>query len=196
MHLRLYSNNLVFLYRNGLIRFTWKSTELKHGYLDADVIANNLPEFSRDKDGNFSKYTQELLKSLGIFIKYPMFYIALLQLILGKEVTKNIPKALLGDIVECHTRGLLPINHQFTFHEPVNDREIDYVNMAYGLALEISVSDKHGVCFDLLQEGYHNILLTKTRWDSNESFRRSHITGMFIICPKAENQQLLRYIRV
>ena len=109
-------NALVFLYRNGLIGFTWKSTELEHGYLDADVIANNFPEFSRDKDGNFSKYTQELFKALGIFIRYPMFYVALLQLILGKEVTKNIPKALLGDIVECHTRGLLPINHQFTFH--------------------------------------------------------------------------------
>lgn len=165
-------NALVFLYRNGLIGFTWKSTKLEHGYLDADVISNNFPTFSRDKNGNFSKYTQELFESLGIFIRYPMFYVALLQLILGKEAIKSIPNALLGDIVECHTRGLLPMNHQFTFHEPVNDREIDYVNQTYNIALEISVSDKHGVCFNLLQEDYYNILLTETRWDSNDSFRR------------------------
>ena len=165
-------NALVFLYRNGLIGFSWKSTELEHSYLDSDVISNNFPEFSRDSYGHFSKYTQELFKSLGIFIRYPMFYVALLQFILGREAVTSIPNALLGDIVECHVRGLLPINYQFTFHEPVNDREIDYVSPSCNLALEISVSDKHDVCFDLLQEDYCNILLTKSRWDSNSTFKR------------------------
>lgn len=117
-------------------------------------------------------YKNELFSYLGVYIKHPMFFVALLQMILQDKMTADIPKALLGDIVECHVRSLLPKDFQYTYHEPVSDREIDYVNESYQLAVEITVSDKHGTCFALLPDGYTNILLSKTKYDISQSFRR------------------------
>lgn len=163
---------LVFLYRNGLVGFTWKSTHLTHARIDADLMSNSFPDFSRDDSGKYMNYKNELFSYLGVYIKHPMFFVALLQMILQDKMTADIPKALLGDIVECHVRSLLPKDFQYTYHEPVSDREIDYVNESYQLAVEITVSDKHGTCFALLPDGYTNILLSKTKYDISQSFRR------------------------
>lgn len=165
-------NALVFLYRNSLIGFTWKGTKLKHIHIESDIMADNFPEFSRDDNGVFTNYKQELFDSLGIYIKHPMFYVGLLQLVFKDDMPDSIPNDLLGDIVECHVRSLLPSEGQYVYHEPVTDREVDYVNDIHNLAVEITVSDKHGTCFELLPETHNNILLSATKDDTSDKFTR------------------------
>ena len=165
-------NALVFLYRNSLLGFTWRGTTLQHIRLASDIMTDNFPEFKRDDNGIFTNYKQELFDSLGIYINHPMFYVGLLRLIFKETMPNNIPKDLLGDIVECHVRSLLPAEGQYIYHDPITDREIDYVNDVHSLAVEITVSDKHGTCFELLQQEHKNILLSATKSDVSDKFTR------------------------
>ncbi len=105
---------------------------------------------------------QEIMKNLNVCIKYPMFYVDVVQELLGKGVVDKIPNSLPGSIVKCHVRGLLPDTGCFEYHD-ANDREIDYVNTSFQKAVEISVSNKKmtQTHFDVLPDNYRKILLSK-----------------------------------
>ena len=41
-------------------------------------------------------------------MNYPMFYIDMVHDILDEKMPDTLPKDLLGSVVKCHIRGLLP----------------------------------------------------------------------------------------
>lgn len=56
-----------------------------------------------------------------------MFNVAILRDILKEQMPDRLPNGLLGSIVECHVRGMLPERLSAEYHDD-NDNEIDYVN--------------------------------------------------------------------
>lgn len=90
-----------FLYNCGLITITVITDDLA-GYHDAlKVIKSEVcfDESIKSKAFFFSHY--------NVSIKHPMFYLAILRYLLQSD-TVSLPPSLLGSLVECHTRGLLP----------------------------------------------------------------------------------------
>jgi len=83
---------------------------------------------------------QEIMRQLNICIKYPMFYVDIVQDLLGEDMPDVLPPSLIGGIVECHVRGLLPDTGCIEYHD-ADDREIDYVNTSLQEAVEILVSN-------------------------------------------------------
>lgn len=162
---------LVFLYRHELISFTWQDTTCRHPYIATDIRSDNFPEFTRDDDGKFVNYNDELFSSLCVYIKHPMLYVALLQSVFGKNMPSDIPEVLLENIVECHVRSLLPESGQYIFRNSAEDYEINYVSVD-GFAVEITVSDNFVTHFDSLPEGYKYILLSKTKEEKSDNFMR------------------------
>lgn len=92
-----------FLHRIGLITITPVSDSIE-----------SIPNIRRDLSISDSRinYKDELFKSYNVCIKYPMFYMAILKDILKENLPEKLPTALLGSIVECHVRGLLPEDYQ------------------------------------------------------------------------------------
>lgn len=127
----------------------------------------NIPDIYRDLFSEDSRVTRkdELFKKYNFTVKYPMFYVQILKDILGQNMPEKLPGIILGSIVECNARGLLPDG--FEFHPFINengnviDAEIDYVNLQKGLATELTVSVKHKTCFELLPDYLQCILLTR-----------------------------------
>lgn len=151
----------VFLYKAGLITITPVSDSVEH-----------IPNLYMDLMSTDSRinYKDELFKSYNVCIKYPMFYIGILKDILGNELPDKLPIALLGSIVECHLRGILPHKGSFEFKDAFG-HEVDYVNVSDCVALEITVSNKRSneMNFKYLPEDYKNIILTKDFSESNEN---------------------------
>jgi len=87
-------------------------------------------------------------------------------------MVSELPRNLLGSIVECHVRSLLPSNGCFEYRDS-SGVEIDYVSVE-GNAMEISVSDKRmkNVNFDILPDGYKKTLLTKSMTESVNGVER------------------------
>lgn len=129
------------------------------------------PYYSRQLLSDFGEIPskQEIMKNLNICIKYPMFYLDIVQELLGEGVISAVPHSLLGSIVECHVRGLLPDVGGFEYHD-ANDRKIDYINTSFQQAVEISVSNKKitQTYFDILPKEYKKILLTKDKKETGD----------------------------
>lgn len=149
--------SLQFLDNCGLVTVTPVRNELK---VDTYYTKNLLSGFGEklDKDS--------LMKDVNVCIKYPMFYMDIVQSLLKENMPDKIPNNLLGSIVECHVRGLLPTTGCMEYRKDNTD-EIDYVNTSRKTAVEITVSDKKlsSVHFDVLPESddYRKILLSKTK---------------------------------
>jgi hypothetical protein len=124
------------------------------------------------------KETNELYRKPQIFarlnltINYPMFHVDLIESVLKEKMVSELPRNLLGSIVECHVRSLLPSNGCFEYRDS-SGVEIDYVSVE-GKAMEISVSDKRmkNVNFDILPDGYKKTLLTKSMTESVNGVER------------------------
>ena len=153
-----------FLHRIGLITITPVSDSIE-----------NIPNIRRDLSLSDSKmnYKDELFKSYNVCIKYPMFYMAILKDILKEQFPQKLPPSLLGSIVECHVRGLLPEQGAFEFQD-IEGHEIDYVNIQDCIALEITISNKrsHEMNFKYLPADYQKVILTKDVKEHNESKRQ------------------------
>lgn len=142
-----------FLHRIGLITITPVSDSIE-----------SIPNIRRDLSISDSRinYKDELFRSYNVCIKYPMFYMAILKDILKENIPKKLPTALLGSVVECHVRGLLPEKGTFEFQD-IEGHEVDYVNVQDCIALEITISNKRSneMNFKYLPEDYQQIILTK-----------------------------------
>lgn len=140
---------LVFLYSCGLITFTTVGSDLK----EDDIAQSLLQEDYRCN--NITHYKDRLFKEYNIFIRHPMFYMALVKYVIKEVTPKMISRSLLGSVVECHVRALLPQRGQYEFRALAEDGEqvgIDYVNPSLSLAVEITVYDNHRNSFDLLRK--------------------------------------------
>ena len=147
-----------FLIRSGLITATPIFDDFNH---NVNVLKN-----LEDSDGCYKKKS-DLLGHVNFTINYPMFYMELVKEIFPGDYDKCLEGMLLGSIVECHVRGLLPSNSIFEYHDE-DGREIDYINRVTRTAIEIMVTNKRikgDVYLDLLSEGgqYTKILLSKDR---------------------------------
>jgi hypothetical protein len=151
MNVQQYKQCLQFLDNCGLITITPVSKTFDLNPYTYQTLLS---------DGLDIANNEELFHSLNICIKYPMFYVDLMKGILQEKMSDRLPRELLGSIVECHVRGLLPSKGGFEYR--MNDKEIDYVNNVYKTAVEITISNKRlrKVNFDLLPEGYKKTLLT------------------------------------
>ena len=153
--------SLQFLYNCGLITITYVTDDLN---ISPYFCTNLLSPFN---DNFQQKYTKSsLMERLNICIAYPMFYVELLHDVLQTEMPDKLPAPLLGSVVECHVRGLLPRTGCLEYHD-MQQREIDYVNTSTSQAVEITISNKKmpKTHFDVLPEDYCLTLLTKDRFE-------------------------------
>lgn len=143
---------LQFLSNCGLITITYVSDSFDTKPYIVQELLNDLRDLPK----------REVFSSLNICIKYPMFYVDILQSLLKDIFPERLPRILLGSIVENHVRAVLPSTGCFEYHDE-QDREIDYVSNSSQKAVEVSISNKNisSTHFDLLPSGYEKILLTK-----------------------------------
>ncbi|MBQ9531633.1 MAG: AAA family ATPase [Eubacterium sp.] len=147
---------LVFLYRCDLITLSYVSPENSKFENIIDVY-KDLCDYYDPKINNKEK----LFRDVNISIKYPMFYVEILKEVLQEYMPKELNGTMLGGIVECHARGLLPQKDQYEYHN--NGREIDYVNYSKAIAVEFTIRNKSNkeTAFNDLPYDFTNILLTK-----------------------------------
>ena len=158
---------MCFLYNCGLISITYTVSSLNHEINAHDMLFN---------DSIFEREVQSktaFFRRFNFSIRHPMFYIAVLKLMLLDDIPKQLPKDLLGSLVKCHIRGLMPEAYSCEYHDD-NDNEVDYLNQSYGVAIEVTVSDKkmNRTHFDCVSECPLKILTTKTQLESQGSVYR------------------------
>ena len=100
-----------------------------------------------------------------------MFYVDLIQNVLKDRKISELPKDLLGNIVECHVRSLLPKTGSFEYRSDTGT-EINYVSNE-GYVIEISVSNKRmrNVNLNELPDDYTKILLTKDTTEETDGIQ-------------------------
>lgn len=153
--------SLLFLNNCNMITLT-PITDGRNG------IPNLWNEILTDKYEN----KKELFKNFNVTIKYPMFYISIIEEILKDDMPKELPKSLLGSIIECHLRGLLTKGtcYEYNYKRMENDKlkesEVDFVNPAKKVAIEFTKGIKGGkeLFFNELDKSYANILLTPKKF--------------------------------
>lgn len=152
-----------FLSNCGLTTLTYVSDELTVDPYIANKFLKETNEWYRKPDF-FARF--------NLTINYPMFYIDLIENVLKDKMVTELPRDLLGSIVECHVRSLLPTNGCFEYRDK-KGVEIDYVSIE-GRAIEISVSDKkmRDVKMDILPDDYKKILLTKSMTEEVNGVKR------------------------
>lgn len=152
-----------FLSNCGLTTLTYVSDELT---VDPYIASKFL------KETNESYRKPDFFARFNLTINYPMFYIDLIENVLKDRMVTELPRDLLGSIVECHIRSLLPTNGCFEYRDK-NGVEIDYVSIE-GRAIEISVADKKmkNVNLDILPDDYKKILLTKSMTEEVNGIKR------------------------
>lgn len=150
--------SLRFLNNCGLITVTHVTDDLECSPYYCRQILSALP------DGRKQLSKQEIMERLNVCIKYPMFYMDIVKELSGEQMPDVIPPSLLGSIVECHVRGLLPDTGCLEYRD-AGGREVDYVNTSFRKGIEISVSNKKTsrTNFGVLPDEYGKILLTKDR---------------------------------
>lgn len=160
LDMETFRQGLIFLYRSGLITLTYVSEEKENFENIVDVYMD-----FRRSDGNRIKNKEDLFKYVNISIKYPMFYVEILKEVLLDEMPDVVKGDILGGIVECHVRGILPHECSYEYHDDKSQREVDYVNFACREAIEISVRNKSRgeLCFSDLPDVFSKILLTKNQ---------------------------------
>jgi len=146
----------VFLKKCGLISITPIAREL-----------DSVPDVYRSmKLGkNDINCKTHLFEKFNITIDHPMFYVQILKDILKEEMPSQLSGTLLGSIVECHVRGLLPNGFEYKTTIDKNgietECEIDYINLSDNLAVELTISVNHGKNFEILPNYMKNICLTR-----------------------------------
>lgn len=152
-NINLIKQAFVFLKQCGLITITPVANSI-------DNVPNVYNELCAE-DSNIN-IKDQLFRRFNITINHPMFYVQILKDILKEDLPKQLPGPLLGSIVECHLRGLLP--NGFELHDmDNNDAEVDYVNLVNNLAVEFTISPKHKNNFHILPEYFNCIMLTKNQ---------------------------------
>lgn len=146
----------VFLKKCGLISITPIAREL-------DSVPDVYRSMKLDKSDIDCK--KDLFEKFNITIDHPMFYVQILKDILKEEMPQELLGPLLGSIVECHARGLLPNGFEY---KTTIDRdgietecEIDYINLTDNLAVELTIGVKHGRNFEILPDYMKNVCLTR-----------------------------------
>lgn len=152
---------LIFLKKCELITLTPVSNNL-------NIIPNVYNDLIND-EGSID-YKEDLFAKYNLCIKYPMFYVLVLKDVLGKDMQKELPRMLLGSIVECHARGLLKNGFEFRTRTAdvtgkITEMEINYISIDKLIAIEISISKSHSNNFYLLPKGTSCFMLTK---DTNQ----------------------------
>ena len=108
---------------------------------------------------------KDLFKKFNITINHPMFYVQILKDVLKEDMPTQLSGMLLGSIVECHARGLLPDGFEYKTNIDKNgietECEVDYVNLTNNLAVEFTISAKHNKNFEILPDHIKNICLTR-----------------------------------
>ena len=153
--LRTLKQAFVFLKQCGLITITPIARDME-----------NVPNVYRGMclDDSDIDCKRDLFRKFGVTINYPMFYVQMLKDVLQEDMPECLPGSILGSIVECHARGLLPAGfelHPISDGEDEVEKEIDYVNLSDGIATELTISEKHKLYFDILPEYIDCICLTK-----------------------------------
>lgn len=150
----------IFLQKCGLVTLTYVSPETR----DFETIVDVPKDLCR-WEGNKIRSKNDLFGRVNICIRYPMFYVEILKEVLGEHFPSAIKGDILGGIVECQTRGILPQEFSYEYHGKAGreEHEVDYVNYAERRAVEISVRNKSAgeLFFDDLPEDFSRILLTK-----------------------------------
>ena len=157
---------LIFLLKCDLITLTPRTAS-------EDKAINVLKDIM--SDDSHINYKTDLFLGINACIKYPMFYIAILKDIFREQMPArdNFPRQLLGGIVECHARGILPEKDCYEYHDE-NDNEVDYVNFAQKYSVEFTVSNKRlkETPFDCLPDDYEHILFTHDTKSVNNGITR------------------------
>lgn len=150
----------IFLQKCGLVTLTYVSPETKN----FEEIVDVMQDLCR-RDENKIKNKLDLFEKVNICIKYPMFLVEIIKEALGQHFPTEIKGDILGQIVECQVRGLLPTKYSYEYHRIVDnqEREVDYVGFSKCKAIEISVRNKsyRELHFDDLPKCFEKILLTK-----------------------------------
>ena len=152
-----------FLSNCGLTTLTYVSDNLK---VDPYIAGKFL------KESNELYRKPQVFAAFNLTINYPMFFIDLAECVLQDKMADELPRDLLGSIVECHIRSLLPSDGAFEY---LNEEgmKIDYISVE-GKALEISVSNKRmrEVNLKILPDEYEKVLLTKNMADTTDGIKR------------------------
>lgn len=147
--------SFAFLMRCGLLSATPVFPDMEHENV-------NVLKQLEDSEGLFRK-KGDLLGHVNFTINYPMFFVEIVKEIFKDDLPHGLENMMVGSIVECHVRGLLPNKNCFEYRDE-EGREIDYLNRLERLAVEITISNKtmDNVHLDLIQEeeAYKKILLT------------------------------------
>ena len=114
-------------------------------------------------------------RHVNISIRYPMFYLDLVEYALGRKL-ENLPHELLGSMFVCYARGYLPKSHNIIYGN-VNNDEVDYVNFSKKYAIELTVKDKltnivHFNTLDSIDDltDYMFLLTTRSRVQYNNKY--------------------------
>ena len=140
-----------FLRNCGLTTLTYVSDELTADPYISDKLL---------RDSNELHTKPQVFSRFNLTINYPMFYVDLVKNVLNR-VENELPKELLGSIVECHVRSLLPTTGSFEYRSNTGI-EIDYVsNEGYGIEISVANKRMRDVNLNSLPKEYKKILLTK-----------------------------------
>jgi hypothetical protein len=143
----------LFLLQNDLITITPVTDD-----------TNRIPEVQQQLKMRFSnmKIKESMFKDFHACIKYPMFYVQMLQDLLQDKWCGKVPDELLGAVVECHLRGILPNAGAFEYYNPKSQIKLDYIGILQGRGIAFSVSKKpEDAHFEMLEYNDQKILITK-----------------------------------
>ena len=161
---------LVFLCNCGLITVCSVTGET----VKYENIVDAYKDLSADLSEAHYRTKADIFQNINISVNYPMFYVEILKDILGEYMPDKLPGDILGGIVECHVRGILPKKGSYEYHNNENENEVDYVNFLKEMAVEISIRDKRIVetHFADLDPKYEKLLLGKTITDDTSEIKR------------------------
>ncbi len=148
----------VFLKKSGLISITPIARDL-------EVVPDAYRCMRLDKSDIDCK--KDLFKKFNITVNHPMLYVQILKDVLKEDMPAQLSGMLLGSIVECHARGLLPDGFEYKTTIDNNGIEtecgIDYVNLTKNLAVELTIGVNHNEFFEILPDYMKHICLTRNK---------------------------------
>ena len=166
----LFIRGLKFLYNCGLIGVVPIISDID------DDIPYDVFAYLNDRYGTTviskAEDRRRLFGEINFYIKYPMFYCEIIKELLGTEF-QEITKEILGNIVECHIRGLLDEKGSAEYRSE-DYAEIDYVNRHKKIAIEIATFNKRkrDTHFEQLDDSYKKILTSQDKSDYVDDIQR------------------------
>ncbi|MCR5105832.1 MAG: AAA family ATPase [Eubacterium sp.] len=169
-----YEQGLLLLLHSGLITLTYECDKKLDRDIFQDLIHGRFREAITTLEGSDKQVTKDMInRYVNISIRYPMFYLDLVEYALGRK-PENLPHELLGSMFECYTRGYLPKSHNIIYRD-MNNNEVDYVNFSKEFAIELTIADKAAniVHFSALSSiddlaNYKFLLTTRSRMQYND----------------------------